>query len=121
MTEGWAIGLVEKPDTEFQVVRYKDYKTAAMMLATLMAKAGPYTTEDLLSASLFLIELENTPEEAFDREDEQLFHLQLEDVMFVIGKFEYFKNPNTEATFRVVQDHRDCGPDHCFGDIAERN
>jgi len=120
MTEGWAIGLIERPDTEFQVIRYNDYKTAAMMLARLMAAAGPYTMEDLLSSTLFLVELENTPEEAFDREDESLFHLHLADVMFVIGKFENFKK-SSEATFRVVQDHRDCGPDHCFGDIAERN
>lgn len=122
MAEDWAIGIVERPETEYQLIRYENYGRAAMNLAQLMAVAGPYNPDDMFKCMLFLIALEDISEESYNEEGKKITSLELSDVMFVIGKFEDIVNAdNGPMTFRVVQDHRHCTPDHCFGDIAEMN
>lgn len=115
----WAIGFIERLDTEYQVIRYRSLEAAGVSLAELMAMKGPYSIRELMLVTRFLVQLEEMDESTFDT---QLFFCETSNVMFMIGRFDTFANdPENEAPYRVVQDHRDCTPDFCFGDIAERN
>lgn len=118
----WAIGYVQKPDSEFQVFRYESFRRAAVNLTQLLAEPGlsGYEFKDIMACMTFLSELEKAKEEDFEENGKEIWHLQLENFMFVIGKYEAFTRPS-EATYKVVQDHRKCTPTHCFGDIAEQN
>lgn len=116
------MGYVQRPETEYQIFRYESYGRAANNLAQLMAVCGPYNPDDMWTCMSFLMRLEETPEESYDVAGEQLFFCETEDVMFVIGKFDDIKtDPGNGMTFKVIQDHRHCSPEHCFGDIAEMN
>ena len=117
----WAIGFVERPNAEYQIIRYKDLDSACSALAELMGMKGPYNTADILTSVRFLIWMGEQSEADFDKHNEELAFCQLDDIVFVIGKFENMTHENNEAPFRVIQDHRECTDDFCFGDMASRN
>lgn len=118
----WVIGMVERPETEYQLVMYESYDRASMALAELMAMCGPYNPSDMLKSVFFLIALGEIEEESYNEDGKKITSLELSDVMFVIGKYEDIKNAdNGPMTFKLVQDHRFCTPEFCFGDISERN
>lgn len=117
----WAIGVAEYPDTEYAVIRYESYERAAVNLAGLMAVCGPYDYEDMFKCIAFLTFMEEVDkEEMYDEPGKLITSLEVKGFLFILGKFENFK-PDNGMTFKVVQDHRFCTPDHCFGDIAEMN
>lgn len=116
----WIIGAVAAPNIEYQIIRYESLERASINLASLMAQAGPYSMGELLSCIQFIQELDNTTAEEFNEPGKELMHLQLFDIMFVIGKYDAL-SAEDGAPYRIIQDHRECSPEHCFGDIAERN
>lgn len=119
----WAIGYVERPGVEYQLYRYRSLESAGMALAELMAIKGPYNYRGLSLVTRFLIWLEEQREEDFEATEKALAFCELDNIMFVLGRFDAIAGTpvQKQAPYRIVQDHRDCKPGFCFGDIAERN
>ena len=116
----WIIGAAVAPVSEYQIIRFGDYDSAAKGLTTLMAWAGPYDMDDMFKCIHFLTVLEDAKPEDYTDPDRLLTTLHLSNCSFVIGRYEALAN-DSEATYKIVQDHTECTDDFCFGDIAKRN
>lgn len=118
----WAMGYIERPTTQYQIYRYKSLDSACMSLAELMANKGPYDLRELTLCAKFLIWLEEQTESDFENHGGELAFLELPEIMFVVGKYENITQDVPKGiSYKIIQDHRDCTPAACFGDIAERN